>query len=187
MEPCQKESIWTLFPQYFLVSNVWDIKIFIEILILTWIFFMIISIETDFRLIKAIWMESKRGWRNILSNCRCMKIRMLIQNLFQTICCLELISVLNSDCLVRHILINQWSIDLLESEFGIDWKYTDIFIQCSGLSEPVINSPDFGWNRSKTFFWKIHWIITQYSSHNGFSTFRRPCYKHQFMEKYWIK
>ena len=43
--------------------------------------------------------------KNILSNCRYMKIRMLLQKLFQTICSLQLTSVLNHDCLVRHILI----------------------------------------------------------------------------------
>ena len=43
--------------------------------------------------------------RNILSNCRCMKIRTLLQKLFQTICSLQLTSVLNHDCLVRHILL----------------------------------------------------------------------------------
>ena len=38
----------------------------------------------------------------------------------------------------------QWHIDLLESEFGRDWKYTGIFIQYSGPSEPVIDPQDFG-------------------------------------------
>ena len=74
---------------------------------------------------------------------------MPLQKLFETICSLELTSVLNSDCLVRHILINDTLICLSQSLVEIGNIH--VFIQYSGPSEPVIDSPDFGWNRNKTF------------------------------------
>ena len=150
--------------QYFLVSNVWDIKLFIEILIFTWIFFYQLRPILDW--IKMRFAQKYKNWRNILSYCRCMKIRNLLQKLFQTICCLELTSDLNSDCLVRRILINQWYIDLLESEFGREAKpFSKKYIGLLRNTRPLMD----------------------------FQTFRQPCYinslisddiKHQFIENY---
>ena len=112
---------------------------------------------------------------------------MPLQKLFETICSLELTSVLNSDCLVRHILINDTLICLSQSLVEIGNIH--VFIQYSGPSEPVIQI--LAGIEAKAFSKKYIGLLLNTRPLMSFQTFRRPCYinslisddiKHQFIE-----